>query len=196
MNQSIICKGGPVLEFLLALLYIALIFMLIGAFVALYTDELLSAVIALGAIGFGSSGIFLLLRAPDLAITQVVVEVITLVLLIRATMVIGAHTAGGKKQLLPYLVAGGIVGGLFIFSVFTLQNMPEIGSSVMDRIDDAPSLYYLLQGLDLTGSTNQVMSVLLDFRAYDTLGEATVIFTAVLGGLTLLRKNGRAEPNE
>ncbi len=35
------------------------------------------------------------------------------------------------------------------------------------------------------------MSVLMDFRAYDTLGEASVLFAAVLGALALLRKRGR-----
>jgi multisubunit Na+/H+ antiporter MnhB subunit len=44
-----------------------------------------------------------------------------------------------------------------------------------------------------TGAHNRVTAVLLDFRAYDTLGEATVIFTAILGCYALLRTRGMKE---
>ena len=50
-----------------------------------------------------------------------------------------------------------------------------------------PSDHYLRNGLRETGAANIVTSVILDYRAYDTLGEATVIFTAVIGVLTVLR---------
>ena len=68
-------------------LILALIaFMLIAALVAVEARDLLSSVIALGAAGFALSVIDLLMGAPDLAITQVVVEVIALVLLIRVVV--------------------------------------------------------------------------------------------------------------
>jgi multisubunit Na+/H+ antiporter MnhB subunit len=44
-----------------------------------------------------------------------------------------------------------------------------------------------------TGASNRVTAVVLDFRGYDTLGEATVLFTAVAGVLAVLRKVGRKE---
>ena len=49
-----------------------------------------------------------------------------------------------------------------------------------------------------TGAANYVMGVLLDFRAYDTLGEATIIFAAVVGAFAILRGVGRigAKPAE
>ena len=43
-----------------------------------------------------------------------------------------------------------------------------------------------------TGAANYVMGILLDYRAYDTLGEATVIFAAVIGAYAILRKVGRS----
>ena len=65
-------------------LIVALIaFMLIAALIAVESKDLLSSVIAVGAAGFALSIIDLLVGAPDLALTQVVVEVIALVLLIR-----------------------------------------------------------------------------------------------------------------
>ncbi len=86
-----------------------LIFMIIAAVVSLWTDDLLSAVIAFGAVGFGSSLLFLLLSAPDLAITQIVVEVVTLVLLIRATIAVGIRTAGGSRDVFGVAAAGALV---------------------------------------------------------------------------------------
>jgi len=47
-----------------------------------------------------------------------------------------------------------------------------------------------------TGASNLVASVILDFRAYDTLGEATVLFTAVIGVLVVLRRIGRKRKDE
>ena len=70
-------------EFLIVLL---IVFMLVAALIAVETRDLLSSVISLGAAGFALSVIDLLLGAPDLAITQVVVEVIALVMLIRVVI--------------------------------------------------------------------------------------------------------------
>ena len=50
---------------------------------------------------------------------------------------------------------------------------------------------YLDQGLVKTGATNLVSAVILDYRAYDTLGEATILFAAVIGVLAVVRKVGR-----
>jgi multicomponent Na+:H+ antiporter subunit B len=41
-----------------------------------------------------------------------------------------------------------------------------------------------------------VAAVILDFRGYDTLGEATVLFTAVVGVLTIMRRIGRKQPSD
>ena len=52
------------------------------------------------------------------------------------------------------------------------------------------------QTVDETGAVNAVTAVLLDFRAYDTLGEATVIFVSVLGAYALLRQIGRRKEGQ
>ncbi|MCX5656890.1 MAG: DUF4040 domain-containing protein, partial [Candidatus Omnitrophica bacterium] len=55
-------------------LHILLLFMIIGAIIAIESKDLLSGVIAVGAVGFALCLAFLILKAPDLAITQLVVE--------------------------------------------------------------------------------------------------------------------------
>ena len=53
----------------------------------------------------------------------------------------------------------------------------------LSRYDKVPA--------EKTGSANLVTGILFDFRGYDTLGEATILFTAVVGILTILRLKGR-----
>jgi multisubunit Na+/H+ antiporter MnhB subunit len=88
-----------------------------------------------------------------------------------------------------FAVAIVAVIGLFGIQVFT--QFPEFGIPVMERFADTPAMVYLQTGLAETGAPNLVTAVLLDFRAWDTLGEATVLFCAVLGAVAVLRRNAR-----
>jgi multisubunit Na+/H+ antiporter MnhB subunit len=156
---------------------------------------MLHSVISLGAVGFLLSIVFLFLAAPDLAITQIAVEVITLVLLLKATS--GSHQE--RDSIKPWsaqkLATAFMLILLALLAAPVMRELPEFGVPVMDRFVDAPSNTYLREGLEETGAANVVTAVLLDFRGYDTLGEATVLFCAVLGALTVLRRDrGKAAP--
>jgi multisubunit Na+/H+ antiporter MnhB subunit len=178
------------------LLTLLMEFMVIAAIVAVWTDDLLSAVIAVGAVGFGSSVAFLLLGAPDVALTQIVVEVLTLVILIRATVRADVQTATGTRDMFGLAVAGALLLLLVVFSVGALGTLPPFGVPAVSRVADAPAATYMAQGLSKTGAGNLVTAVLLDFRGYDTLGEATVLFAAVLGAMALLRRKSHVEDTE
>lgn len=168
-------------------LYLLIGLMLIGSLVAVHTRYLLSAVISLGVVGLGLCVVFLFLQAPDLAITQILVEVLALVILIRATgLKRNLKDVGGIKEALAIEAVSIFIIGFAIFSFIALKELPPFGEPLM-RV----SQRYIEEGLKKTGSANLVTSVLLDFRAYDTLGEATVLFTAILGTLVVLRKRGR-----
>jgi len=171
-------------------LLILLVFLIVGAIVAVETKNLLSSVIALGAIGFGLSIAFLFLRAPDLAIVQIAVEVVLLIFLIRATIGRDVIPAKGHVHWAGLAIVCLLTAGFFSFGYFAFRSLNEFGSPIIAAVDAAPSNKYLADGLKQTGSANIVTSVLLDYRAYDTLGEATVLFAAVLGALAVLR--GRA----
>lgn len=172
-------------------LYILLIFMIVGALIAIEAKDLLSSVIAVGAVGLGLSMCFLILKAPDVAITQLVVEILCLIILIRATL----------KRDLPFSTTGrwffntAVTAGFIALFLFTaakaLMELPEFGYPTL-RVAST----YLKEGLARTGATNIVASVILDYRAYDTLGEATVLFTAVIGVLTLVRRIGRRKEGQ
>jgi len=167
-------------------LHLLLLFMIAAAIIAVEASDLLSSVVAVGAVGLGLSLAFLILKAPDLAITQLVVEILCLIILIRATL----------KRDLPLIKSGrwhfNTISTLLFIAVFltfayiALKDLPVFGQPLI-RV----AANYLKEGLLKTGATNLVSSVILDFRAYDTLGEATVLFTAVMGVLAVMRKVGR-----
>jgi multisubunit Na+/H+ antiporter MnhB subunit len=180
----------------MVIFYLLLLFILIAAFIAVETKNLLSAVICIGAIGFGASLMFLFLRAPDIAITQIVVEVLGLIILIRATIARDLTFISGDKELFETIVSIVIVFAIFIFGMEALRALPEFGTPVFTQTDSAASQTYLADGLKDTGAANIVASVILDYRAYDTLGEATVLFTSIIGATVILRKAARKKLKE
>ena len=72
---------------------------------------------------------------------------------------------------------------------FLLTDVAEdFGTAIFTKVPEAASQTYISEGLAKTGAANLVASVILDFRAYDTLGEATVLFTSIIGATVILRK--------
>jgi multicomponent Na+:H+ antiporter subunit B len=175
----------------MAIFYILLLFMVIAAIIAVETKNLLSAVICVGAIGFGGSLMFLFLRAPDIAITQVVVEVLGLIILIRATISRDLTFIAGDREFFGTVVSVVIIFVIFLAGIRVFDTLPEFGVPVLARIPETASQTYVESGLKDTGATNLVTSVYLDYRAYDTLGEATVLFTAIIGATVILRDKSR-----
>ena len=174
--------------------YILLLFVIVGSLIAVETKNLLSAVICIGAAGFGGSLMFLFLRAPDIAITQIVVEVLALVILIRVTISRDKTFISGDWELIGVIFSVGFLLIIFLAGTKVFDSLPEFGSPSFienNQLGETASQYYIQEGMEKTGAANIVTSVILDFRAYDTLGEATVLFTSVLGALVILRKQSR-----
>jgi len=99
------------------LLLVLIGFMVVGSLVAIETRGLLSSVISVGAVGFALSVVFLLLGAPDLAITQVVVEILVLVVLVRVVITRRDETYATSRSTLAVgsvlLVLGILVAVVF-----------------------------------------------------------------------------------
>jgi multisubunit Na+/H+ antiporter MnhB subunit len=171
------------------LLYSLIVFMIAGSIIAIETKDLLSSVICVGAVGLGLAIIFLMLGAPDLAIVQVAVEVLSLVLLLRVVVTREDVTIAHRYR---YGEVFATATALVFFGVFIVlasvayKEMPQFGQPILKVSQD-----YIASGFNKAGAPNLVTGVLLDFRAYDTLGEATVIFTAIIGSLVILRRRGR-----
>ena len=176
------------------LIVILIVFMLVAALIAVETKDLLNSVIALGAAGFALSVIDLLVGAPDLAITQVVVEVIALVLLIRVVVTRRDTSVQRPRDTLRtalVMLAGGILLVVVFLAIGGDSGMPVFGEPRLAGESPGVAADYLANSAKETGAANAVMAVLLDYRAYDTLGEATVIFASVLGVYAIIRHVGR-----
>lgn len=167
-------------------LHILLVFMIIGAMIAVEVKSLLSSIVAVGAVGLGLAVVFLILKAPDLAIVQLVVEILALLILLRATFGDKIRQEGKRKGIAALLVSVVFVLIFLTCSYYCLKNLPEFGYPLMKV-----SQTYLNEGLQQTGAANIIAAIILDYRSYDTLGEVTVLFTAVVGALAVLRAVGR-----
>jgi len=175
----------------MTIFYLLLIFMIIAAIIAVETTDLLSSVICVGAIGMGASLMFLFLRAPDIAITQIVVEVLGLIILIRATIARDLTFITGDREFFAVVVSVVIIFIIFLAGVEVFKTLPDFGTPVFAKVDGSPSQTYVANGLADTGAANVVAAIILDYRGYDTLGEATVLFTSILGATVILRAKSR-----
>ncbi len=169
-------------------LYVVLVLIIAAAIVAIETKDLLSAVIALGAVGFGVTLAFLYLQAPDLAIVQIVVEILTLVFMIAVILKTTRvdNTSYSSADVFPSIATGLFIAVILAVCIYSLADLPPFGEPLL-RVASR----YIASGLEEVGGANLVADVILDYRAYDTLGEATVLFTSVIGVLVVLRKLGR-----
>lgn len=167
-------------------LHLILFFMIVAALIAVEVKDMLSGVVAIGAVGIGLCMAFLTLKAPDLAMMQLVVEILSLVILVRATI----------RKDIPFSVSGrwafNTLGTLLFVAVFlgvsyiTLMSIPAIGNALMKV-----SSFYIDNSLLKAKSENVVAAIIVNFRAYDTLGEVTILFTAIIGVLAIARSVGR-----
>ena len=154
------------------------------ATVALHRDRFV-ALIVVGAVGLVVSLAFVHFAAPDLALTQLLVEVVTVLLLLLALYHLpgtGPSTTRGRR-LRDAVVATAAGGGTAVLAWAMLTRPPR--TTLAD--------YFLAQSKPLGGGTNVVNVILVDFRGFDTLGEITVMGVAAIG-VAILLEGLRARP--
>ena len=171
------------------MLSVIICFMIIAAIVAIHARDLLSAIIAQGFVGYGLVICFLMLKAPDLAIVQIVVETITLIIMVAVVL----DSSRWELKVSFDRRKGGTMAASFLFIMVLLAyfNRAIAGLSNFGEHTLRMSEAYVTDAVSQTGSLNLVTGILWDFRGYDTLGEATVLFTAAIGVLTILRLTGK-----
>ena len=72
----------------------------------------------------------------------------------------------------------------FAFLVVSAINMRPFGEPIFSEMDD----YFIENAQSETGANNVVTSIVFDYRGFDTLGEATVLFAAAVGIIALFRR--------
>ena len=150
-----------------------------GAFAATLARSTMSAVLSLGAVGYGVAMMFLSFGAPDLAMTQFSVETLTVliyVLVFRHFRGLG-HLSPPLVRARDGLIAAGI--GIFIGGLLVSIATTETPAALRE--------YFAEFGPTLGHGRNIVNVILVDFRAFDTLAEITVLATAAIGVRGLIR---------
>ncbi len=160
--------------------------MISAAILAVEIEDLISSVIALSAVGLGLSLAFLILKAPNLAITQLVVEIICVIILIRATISKDLALVRDGRWFFNTIVTLVFIACFLVFSYFALKELPRFGEPIM-RV----STEYLANSVEKIGAENVATAISLKFRSLDSLAEIGVLFAAVLGVLAIVRKVGR-----
>ena len=143
-----------------------------------FHHERIKAVLISGAVGLVVTMIFVTLSAPDLALTQITVDVVTTVLLLMSLSLLPQLTPYESSQTRRWrdaIIA--IIGGLGIGWIAWL---------ILTRDHNSISWFFVQQSLPLGGGSNIVNVILVDFRGFDTFGEITVLGIAAIGALCLM----------
>lgn len=164
---------APIIAIVLWLLLFSACWMMLW-----FHHERIKAVLISGAVGLVVTMIFVGLSAPDLAQTQITVDVVTTVLLLMSLSLLPQLTpyeSSRSRRWRDALIAIG--GGIGIGWIAWL---------VMTRDHNSISWFFNQQSIPLGGGTNVVNVILVDFRGFDTFGEITVLGIAAIGTLCLM----------
>ncbi len=173
MPETGVLAGSP--ETILFLMTI------VSAYVTVRVRTRLGAIISLGVVGVSVTLFYIFFSAPDLALTQLLIEVLTVVLLVLVFTKLPPDTRPPMqrlKQVRNVFVA--LAAGAFGF-LLVLFN-----SSVVMQAGQTIGSYFLHNAVPGGHGANVVNVILVDFRAFDTMGEITVLAIAALGGYALL----------
>jgi multicomponent Na+:H+ antiporter subunit A len=164
------------------------VLMVLAAVTAVRARSRLASVAAMGVVGFGVALVFLFFGAPDLALTQAIVEALTVVVFLLALFHLPAYQElSSRRTRLRDLVICLAFGALMTVLVLVTTQNPQFPSI---------SGYFLENSVPAAHGRNVVNVILVDFRALDTLGEITVLAVAALGVSTLLKAGRQKREGE
>ncbi|MFB6069280.1 MAG: hydrogen gas-evolving membrane-bound hydrogenase subunit E, partial [Halobacterium sp.] len=136
-------------------------------------------------LGFMVAIFYILASAPDLALTQLVVETLTLVIFVLVLDRLPAFYGEIKRTRLYRDTALSVLVGATVALTVLLTTAASPKKTVMQ--------YYVQQAIPKGGGGNIVNVILVDFRGLDTMGEISVIAMAALSVLTLVGMRERGE---
>ncbi len=143
-----------------------------------FHHERIKAVLISGAVGLVVTMIFVTLSAPDLAQTQITVDVVTTVLLLMSLSLLPQLTPYESSSTRRWRDAG--------IAILAGAGISWLAWLIMTRNHNSISWFFNQQSIPLGGGTNVVNVILVDFRGFDTFGEITVLGIAAIGALCLM----------
>jgi len=165
-------------------LYFLLLLIIVGSVYALQMKDILSSIFVVGALGLCLSVIFLLLKAPDVAMTQLAAEIVLMIILIRASMLKDDQKMVKKREFFKPLLLCVFMAVMLAGSFFVIKGMRIFGKPIF-RISQS----YIESCMQKTSVVNVVTAIMFDFRAMDGLATAAVFFAAIIGVMVITGKN-------
>ena len=185
VGYTLLYKGGVVGSIAWPQLYFyewAIVGLILGGCaVTLRTQSRLMAICAMGVIGSCVGMIYLLYGAPDVALTQLTVEILVVVLITVVLLKLPKHITVVESGSMEKLTRGVIAVSVGCLVTVLLLG---VNSAPLDmRITD----YYAAYSYSLAHGRNIVNVVLVDFRGFDTMGEITVLSVAGLTAYQMIK---------
>jgi len=161
--------------------FIPLTIMLLGIVMVFYSRSRLNILLSASMLGFGVASVFVFFSAPDVSMTQFLVETITVVLFMLILNRLPQHEAiDSQKRRFSHIILALLFGGLMTLILLNIREVP-LESEFKD--------FYLTQSKPKGKGENVVNVILIDFRALDTLGEITVLGITAIGIVALSSLN-------
>ncbi|MDU8944827.1 putative monovalent cation/H+ antiporter subunit A [Ovoidimarina sediminis] len=160
-----------------------MLFTVSGALIAAVTRSRIAAMAALGVVGIGVAMIFIVFGAPDVAITQLMVETLVVVLVAVALLRLPVLDPNGRSDHRPR----DAILAVAIGTVVTLVLLSVLETPLDRRLTD----FFETASWPEAYGRNIVNVILVDFRALDTFGEIAVVVIAALSAYALLRTTDR-----
>ncbi|WP_238652060.1 Na+/H+ antiporter subunit A [Paenibacillus piscarius] len=156
--------------------------MLLSAFAVPFAKSRVNAILFTGGTGYMVTLLFVLFRAPDLALTQMIIETVSVILFLLCFRYLPKLKQ--QKEKLPFKLPNLIIA-VGVGVTVTLVALAAMGSSPFKPISE----FFLKESYNLAGGKNVVNVILVDFRGFDTLFEIMVLGIASLAiyGLIQLR---------
>lgn len=152
--------------------------MMAATLVAVLSKSRVTAIISMGVVGFGIALIFLFYSAPDVAITQILVDTLVVILFVMVIYHLPRYQNFSSKIT---RIRDGIIA-------VTFGGLMTVVALVANQVNMFPAIssYFNENSLTIAQGRNIVNVILVDFRALDTMGEITVLAIAALGVFTLI----------
>ncbi|MCY9008270.1 Na+/H+ antiporter subunit A [Bacillus inaquosorum] len=191
MGGALVIKGGfsfttegmakiGVYEIILTLVMIS------GTAATVFARSRLTAIISLGVVGYTLALFFVIFRAPDLALTQLVIETISVALFLLCFYHLPKLRL--KKKTRTFRMTNFIIS-LGVGIIVTLLGI----ASSSQRTKDSIASFFTKHSHDLGGGDNVVNVILVDFRGFDTMFEITVLTIAALGIYSMIKTKVKEE---
>lgn len=165
--------------------FVVLLFLILTAIAIILSRNLLAATILLSVFSMLMATEYLILGAPDVAITEASVGAgISTILILLALFLVGEKEKKcTNTKFFPLILMSAVVSAL----IYASMQLPPFGARIAPAQAHIAE-YYVNNSMNDTGIPNTVASILASYRGYDTLGETIVIFTAAIAIVMLLGK--------